>query len=106
MNRLPRTAGTLVLTAALLTAAVPAAQARTFAKPQAPSVSGSWADLALGWLGNFSLGAPPAARAHQTPTAKSTTLPAPTGPNGGVRPMGCSTIDPNGSTSTNCHGGF
>jgi len=102
MNRLPRTAGTLVLTAALLTAAVPAAQARTFAKPQAPSVSGTWFDAALAWLGDLST--PPAARTHQAPAMKSTTILIPPPPGNGARPMGCSTIDPNGNTV--CHGGF
>ena len=103
MNRLPRTTVTLALAATLLSAAVPAAQARTFSHSQSPSASGSWVDLALGWLGNFSLGAPPAARSHQTPTAKSTTLPLPTEPLVGAHPMGCSTIDPNGNSF--CHGG-
>ncbi len=102
MNRIPRTAGTLALTAALLTAAVPAAQARTLAKPQAPSISGSLFGAALAWLGDLGLGAPSAARTHQAPTMKSTTiLPPLLEPI--LRPMGCSTIDPNGNTV--CHGG-
>jgi hypothetical protein len=97
MNRIPRTAGTLVLTAALITTAVPAAQARVLAKPQAPSVSGSLLDAALAWLGN--LGAPAASRADGN---KSTTI-LPPPPEPIARPMGCSTIDPNGTTV--CHGG-
>jgi len=101
MSRIPRTAGTLVLTAALITAAVPAAQARTLAKPQAPSVSGSLFNAALAWLGNLGIGASPAV-AHQGPSMKSTIL-DPTGIYT-ARPMGCSTIDPNGNTI--CHGGF
>jgi hypothetical protein len=104
MNRLPRTAGTLVLTAALLTAAVPAAQARVLAKPQAPSVSGSLFGAALAWLGDLGLGTPSATRTHQAPLMKSTIILVPPPPGTGARPMGCSTIDPNGNTV--CHGGF
>lgn len=100
MNRIPRTAGTLVLTAALLSTAVPAAQARVLARPQAPSVSGSLFDAALAWLGN--LGAPAAPRAA---VKDSTTVPL-LPPVPILRPMGCSTIDPNGSTGTTCHGGL
>jgi hypothetical protein len=98
MNRIPRTAGTLVLTAALITAAVPAAQARTLAKPQAPSVSGSLFDAALALLG---LGSPAAPRTHHAPAMKSTVLDPAVYT---ARPRRCPTIDPNGSTL--CHGGM
>jgi hypothetical protein len=101
MNHFPRTSVALALTA-LLSATVPAAHARTFAD-HSPSVSGSWFDAALAWLGDLGVSSQPA-RAHQSPAVKSTTLPPPSGPTVGARPMGCSTIDPNGST--NCHGGF
>jgi hypothetical protein len=111
MNRFPRTSVTLALTA-LLIATVPAAQARTFAD-HAPSVSGSWFDAALAWLGDLGLTGAQAARSHQAPATKSTALPPPGELNGGgIHPMGCSTIDPNGGTGAtgaggglNCHGG-
>ncbi|HEY0554563.1 MAG TPA: hypothetical protein VGG20_09865 [Thermoanaerobaculia bacterium] len=102
MNRLPRTAGILALTAALLTIAVPAAQARTLAKPQAPSVSGSLFGAALAWLGDLGFGAPSAARTHQAPAMKSDPiLPPPPLVPGLMRPMCGSLIDPSG----HCGGG-
>jgi hypothetical protein len=105
MNRIPRTVGTFALAATLLTAAVPAAQARTLANPQAPSVSGSLFDVASAWLRDLGFSALFGV-AHQAPTMKSTTIPLSPPPVPIMRPMGCSTIDPNGSTGINCHGGF
>jgi hypothetical protein len=105
MNRISRTAGTLVLTAALLSAAVPAAQARTLAKHQAPSVAAGWLDAALAWLGD--LAAPHAAQAHQIPGVKSTTT-VPVGEpdlTGIARTMCGSVIDPSGHCSGGGTGG-
>jgi hypothetical protein len=101
MNRIPRTAGTLVLTAALLSAAVPAAQARTLAKPQAPSVSGSLFGAALALLGDLGFGTPSAARTHPAPLMKSDPVAPPPLVPGLMRPMCGSVIDPSG----HCGGG-
>jgi hypothetical protein len=108
MNRIPRTAAALVLTAALLAAATPAAQARTLASPQSPSLSGSWFDAALVWLGAFGDGAPQAALAHRAPAMKSTGIPPgppPDGPGLGPHPNAGSTLDPNGGHCVVCGAG-
>jgi hypothetical protein len=102
MNRIPRIASAAALTAALLTAAVPAAQARTLAQLQFPSVSGSWLDAALTWLGDLGLGNSHVALAPRTPVMKTTPpIPIPVPPPGGpghegAHPMCGSVIDPSG----------
>jgi hypothetical protein len=95
MNRIPRTAAALVLTAALLGAAAPAAQARTLANPQSPSLSGSWFDTALAWVSTFGAGAPQAAP-HRAPAMKSGLPPGTLPPGLGVHPMTGSGLNPNG----------
>jgi hypothetical protein len=102
MNRIPRIAAALALSATLLSAAVPAAQARTFAQPHVPSVAGSWLDAALTWLG--ALGTSPTARTHQAPVVKSDDPIVPIVPAlvpGLMHPMCGSVIDPSG----HCGGG-
>ena len=96
MNRIPRTLAALALSFSMLAAAVPAAHARTLAKPQSsiPAI-GSWLDATLAWVIDHVAGVPKA------PAAQSSvkTYSSPTAPSGGfARPMTCSTIDPNGST--------
>ena len=98
MNRIPRIAAALALSAILFSTAVPAAQARTFVKPQAPSVAGGWFDAALAWLGV--LGTSPVARTHQAPVTKSDPIFPDLIP-GLMHPMCGSVIDPSG----HCGGG-
>jgi hypothetical protein len=100
MNRIPRIASAVALTAALLSAAVPAAQARPLERPQSPSVSGSWFDAALAWLGDLGLRSSHVAQVPRTPVMKATTpIPVPPlgGPGyGGAHPMCGSGLDPQG----------
>jgi hypothetical protein len=104
MSRIPRITSRIVpavaLTAALLSSAVPAAQARPLAQPQFPSVSGSWIGAALAWLGDLGLGSSHVAQAPRTPVMKTTTpipVPPPGGPvYGGAHTMCGSVIDPSG----------
>jgi hypothetical protein len=101
MNRIPRIVPVVALTAALLSSAAPAAQARTFAQPQLPSVSGSWIGAALAWLGDLGLGSSHMAQAPRTPVMKTTPIPIPVPPLGGsgvggAHPMCGSVIDPSG----------
>lgn len=85
----PRSLAVGVLSAALLIAAVPAAQARSFHPHPVPQPV-SWFDAALSWLSAQLAGAPqaPAARAPQTKSI-SISKPNPV-------PLTSSCIDPNG----------
>jgi len=96
MNRISSTAVTAALAATLLVATAPAAQARNLAKPQptASVVAGGLFDAAMSWLGSFFVGAPQRQTARST--EKLTYIPIPF-PGGILRPMTCSTIDPNGA---------
>jgi len=87
MKLYPRSLAVGVLSAALLIAAAPAAQARSFDR-HIVSQPGSWFDAALSWLSEQLVGTPPAAHRPQT---KSITVSKPP-----AQPMTSSCIDPNG----------
>ena len=89
MKLYPRSLAVGVLSAALLIAAAPAAQARSFERPLVPQPA-SWFDAALSWLSDQLVGAPhaTAARAQQTKYITVSKPPA--------QPMTSSCIDPNG----------
>jgi hypothetical protein len=97
---LTRPAAVLAVTATLLGAAIPAAQARTFGQLQAPNSSGNWFDAVVTWLGAPVATVSPGAVAHRTPATKSSSVP--TGPQlggpglGGVHPNTGPGLDPNG----------
>jgi hypothetical protein len=89
MKLYPRSLAVGVLSAALLIAAAPAAQARSFDR-HIVSQPTSWFDAALSWLSEQLVAAPhaPAARSPQTKSIPvSKPLP---------QPMTSSCIDPNG----------
>jgi hypothetical protein len=88
----PRSLAVGVLSAALLIAAVPAAQARSFDR-HVVSHPASWFDAALAWLSGQLVGAPqePAARSPQTKATGILTTPG-----HGATPMTGSCLDPNG----------
>jgi len=104
MSRIPRICLVFVLSFVLLAATVPAAHARTLAKPQSSnSIIGSWIEATLSWITGFGIGTSQAAPTHQRPGVKYT---APTGGSGGTLFGGATTmcssaIDPWG----NCVGG-
>ena len=85
----PRSLAVGVLSAALLIAAAPAAQARSFDR-HLVSQPASWFDAALSWLSEQLVGAPhaPAARAPRTKSIPVSRPPA--------QPMTGSCIDPMG----------
>jgi hypothetical protein len=94
MSRIPRICLVVALSFVLL-AAVPAAHARTLAKPASSnSVIGNWLDAALSWVGSFVTGT---AHGQTVPGAKTTS----TGTSGSgstttMRPMTGTCIDPGG----------
>ena len=94
MKLYPRSLAVGVLSATLLIAAVPAAQARSLDR-HLVSQPGSWFDAALSWLSQQLVGAPqaPAARSPQN---KATGIPTTPGPGHGATPMNGSCLDPNG----------
>jgi hypothetical protein len=103
---LPRTSAALVLTATLLSAAVPAAQARTLGSHQTPSLSGSWFDAAMAWLDSLGVTTSPTARSLQAPAVKSLIPPINLPPVVPVaHPNSGSTLDPNGHCNTWCGAG-
>ncbi len=97
MSRIPRICLVVTLSFVLL-AAVPAAHARTLAKPSSSnSVIGSWLDAALAWVGSFVTGT---SHGQTVPGAKTTSTT--TSGSGGfvaVKPMTGGGLDPNGCTS-------
>lgn len=96
MNRIPRICLVVALSFVLL-AAVPAAHARTLAKPSSSnSVIGSWLDAARAWVGSFVTGTSHGQTVPGAKTTSTTTSGSGTGTGGYARPMTCSTIDPNG----------
>jgi hypothetical protein len=102
MNRISRTAMALALSTTLFAVTSPALQARPLPQLQVPSLSGSWLDDALAWVGNLAIGAPQTREARSM--AKSVIpITPPSVPIHGATPMGCSTIDPNGVLT--CHSG-
>jgi hypothetical protein len=98
MKLYPRSLAVGVLSATLLIAAVPAAQARSLDR-HLVSQPGSWFDAALSWLSQQLVGAPqaPAARSPQTKYIPVSRPPV------GPQPMTSSCIDPNGQPKP-CNG--
>jgi hypothetical protein len=96
MTRISRTVSAAVLSAALLVAVSPAAQALTPERHQAPRHTVTWLDMALTWLGDFVAGAPRTAQ-NFTKSTTYTTYPI-NGGTGMSSPMTSSGLDPNGST--------
>jgi len=96
MTRISRTVSAAVLSAALLVAVSPAAQARTLERHQAPRPAVSWLDMAIAWLGDFMVGTPRTAQ-NFAKTTTYTTYPI-SGGTGMNSPMTSSGLDPNGST--------
>src|SRR3978361_657962 len=94
MKLYPRIAAVGVLSAALLIAAAPAAQARSFDR-HLVSQPGSWFDAALTWLSEQLVGAPQAPAAR-SPHEKTTGILTPPLPGHGAVPMTGSCLDPNG----------
>jgi hypothetical protein len=105
MSRIPRICLVFVLSFVLLAATVPAAHARTLAKPQSSnSMIGSLIDVTLHWITSFGTGTSQAAPAPQKPGMKTGSVPVGGSGGsgfGGVRTMCGSTVDPWG----NCVGG-
>lgn len=103
MTRISRTVSAVVLSAALLIAVSPAAQARTPERHQTPRPAVTWLDMALAWLGDFVAGPGHQGQTQKSPATKTYTYPATgtsgSGGLGGVTTMCGSYIDPNGS----CH---
>lgn len=93
MKLYPRIAAVGVLSAALLIAAAPAAQARSFDR-HLVSQPGSWFDAALTWLSEQLVGAPQAQ--SRSPHNKTTGILTTPGGHGAV-PMNGSCLDPNGA---------
>ncbi len=89
MKLYPRSLAVGVVSAALLIAAVPAAQARSFDR-HIVSQPASWFDAALAWVSEQLVGTPqaPAARGPQTKYITVSKPPA--------QPLTSSCIDPNG----------
>lgn len=103
MYRIPRICLVFVLSFVLLAATVPAAHARTLAKPQSSnSIIGSWFNATLAWVTNLVTGAPNGQAPHGSKTTYSGGT---TSGSGGVKPMVGSGIDPSGGCTTGCTGG-
>jgi hypothetical protein len=101
MTRIPRICLVAALSFVLLAAAVPAAHARTLAKPQSShSVIGSLLDATLAWVSNFVTGAPHG----KAPYSSKLTSSSGTSGTGYAQPMTGSCIDPWGN-SRPCPGG-
>lgn len=104
MSRIPRICLVSVLSFVLLAATVPAAHARTLAKPQSSnSIIGSWIDATVVWITSFGTGTSHAAPAPQKPGVKTGTTSTSTwsgSGTGSVHPMCGSTLDPNGCSGT------
>jgi hypothetical protein len=100
MSRIPRTLVAVALSFALLALAVPAAHARTLAKPLSPNPAiGSWLDATLAWVGSLVTGTPH----EKAPQGTKTTSTLDSG-TGFSQPMTGSCIDPWGN-SRPCPGG-
>ena len=104
MYRIPRICLVFVLSFVLLAATVPAAHARTLAKPQSSnSIIGSWIEATLSWITGFGIGTSQAAPTPQKPGTKTTSTT--TGSSFLIRPMCGSTLDPNGCCGCSGTGG-
>lgn len=101
MTRISRTVSAAVLSAALLVAVSPAAQARTPERHQAPRPAETWLDMAFAWLTDFVVSPIQQGQTHKSPTTKIYTYPSigtsGSGGFGGATTMCASTIDPQGS---------
>ena len=105
MCRIPRICLVFVLSFVLLAATVPAAHARTLAKPQSSnSMIGSWINATLAWVTNLVTGAPNGQAPHGTKTIYTGSGTGSGSGTGGVKPMTGSGIDPSGCT-VGCTGG-
>lgn len=94
MNRISRTVSAVVLSAALLVAVSPAAQARTPERHQASKPAVSLFDAALAWLSDLIVG-PTHVNPRNTET-KIYTSGSISGGTGDAVPMTGACIDPNG----------
>jgi hypothetical protein len=101
MKLYPRSLAVGVLSAALLIAAAPAAQARSFDRHIA-SHPASWFDAALSWLTGQPVEAPQAR--SRSPHVKTTGILTTPLPGHGAVPMTGSCLDPNGAPRP-CSGG-
>jgi len=106
MSRIPRICLVFVLSFVLLAATVPAAHARTLAKPQSSnSMIGSWINVTLAWVTNLVTGAPNGQAPHSSKTYTWGTGTGTGSGSGGAKPMTGVGIDPGGSCTTGCIGG-
>jgi hypothetical protein len=105
MCRIPRICLVFVLSFVLLAATVPAAHARTLAKPQSSnSMIGSWINVTLAWMTNLVTGAPNGQAPHGTKTIYTGSGTGSGSGTGTAKPMTGTGIDPGGCT-TGCTGG-
>src|SRR3954451_1452097 len=96
MSRIHRICLVFVLLFVLLAATVPAAHARTLAKPQSSnSMIGSWINVTLAWVTNLVTGAPNGQAPHSSKTIYTGGTGTGSG-SGGPKPMVGSGIDPSG----------
>jgi hypothetical protein len=95
MKVYPRIAAVGVLSAALLIAAAPAAQARSLNRHLVTQPV-SWFDAALAWVSDQLVGAPHEPSRSLQEKATGIPVTKPSGP-GGATPMTGGLIDPNGS---------
>jgi hypothetical protein len=104
MYRIPRICLVFVLSFVLLAATVPAAHARTLAKPQSSnSIIGSWIEATLSWTTGFGIGtsqATPAPRKPRVKTDSTGSLGGALGTIIGIHPMCGSGVDPQGCPGT------
>ena len=107
MSRIPSTCLVFVLSFVLLAATVPAAHARTLAKPQSSnSMIGSWINVTFAWLTNFATGAPHGQTHHGAKTyTGGSGAGSGTGAGGAAKPMTGTMIDPSGNCTLGCIGG-
>lgn len=101
MKSISRITAAAALSAALLIAAVPAAQARTLDRHPSAQPAVGWFDATLTWLTDVLVGAPQGQA--RSPQMKTTGIPVPP-PGGYAVPMTGSCIDPNGNPKP-CGGG-
>ncbi len=101
MKSISRTTAAAALSAALLIAAVPAAQARTLDRHLSNQPAAGWFDATLTWLTDVLVGAPQGQA--RSPQMKTTGVPLPP-PGGHAVPMTGACIDPWGNPKP-CAGG-
>src|SRR3954462_6385631 len=104
MSRIPRICLVFVLSFVLLAATVPAAHARTLAKPQSSnSMIGSWINVTLAWVTNLVTGAPNGQAPHSSKTIYTGSGSGSGSGTGTAQPMTGGGIDPNGCTICTGH---